>query len=101
MLEGFRGVAKGLTKFQSLHFIFTAKELTICFATTRGGRLVMCEGETRLLVEGFAFIIKPTVHGAGARGRIMGMLTSRVGVGIKGCLHEVCGKNLIFGCGGV
>jgi hypothetical protein len=81
--------------------LFTAKELTVCFAEVRGGRWVMCEGETELLVEGFAFIIEPTVHGAGARGRLMGMLTSRVGVGIKGCLHEDRGKNLVFGCGGV
>jgi hypothetical protein len=103
--EGFRGVAEGLTKFSSplgeKHSLFTAKELTICFAEVRGGRWVMCEGETELLVEGFAFIVEPTVHGAGARGRLMGVLTSRVGVGIKGCLHEDRGKNLVFGCGGV
>jgi hypothetical protein len=48
--EGFRGVAKGLTKFSSppreKHSLFTAKELTVCFAEVRGGRWVMSEGET-------------------------------------------------------
>jgi hypothetical protein len=57
-----------------------AKELTVYFAEVRGGRWVMGEGEQELLVEGFAFIIESTIHGARARGRPMGMLTSRVGV---------------------
>jgi hypothetical protein len=40
--EGFRGVAKGLTKFPSplgeKRSLFRAKELTICFVEARGGR---------------------------------------------------------------
>jgi hypothetical protein len=60
----------------------------------------MCKGETELLVEVFAFMIEPTIHGEGARGRLMDLLTSRVEVGIKCCLHEDHGKNLVFGCGG-
>jgi hypothetical protein len=40
--EGFWGVAEGLTNFSSptreKHLIFTANELTICFAEARGGR---------------------------------------------------------------
>jgi hypothetical protein len=54
-----------------------------------------------LLVEGFAFIVEPTVHGARSRGRLMDMLTGGVGVRIKGCAMRVHGKNLVFGCGGV
>jgi hypothetical protein len=64
-----------------------------------GGSWVMCDGETKLLVEGFGFIVEPAVHGTGARGRLMGVLTSRVGVGIKGCLHKDRGNYLVFGCG--
>lgn len=39
----------------------------------------MCQGETKLFVEGFAFIIKQAVYGVIARGVFMGVLTSRVG----------------------
>jgi hypothetical protein len=69
--EGFQGVAEGLTKFSSplgeKCSLFKVKELTVCVAEARGGRWVMREGETELLVEGFAFIVEPTVHGVGAR----------------------------------
>jgi hypothetical protein len=61
----------------------------------------MCEGETELFVEGFAFIVEPTIHGAGARGGLMGVLTSRVGIGVKGCRLKNLGEYLIFGCGRV
>jgi hypothetical protein len=59
----------------------------------------MCEGEMELLVDGFTFIVEPMVHGVGARGRLMGVLTNKMGVGIKGCHHEDCGKYLIIGRG--
>jgi hypothetical protein len=79
MPEGFRGVAEGLTKFLSppveKQSLFTAKELSICFTEVGGGRWVMSEGESYLLVERFAFIIKLVVHGARAKGRLMGMLS--------------------------
>jgi hypothetical protein len=74
--------------------------LTVCFAEARGGGWIMSEDETEFLVEGFPFIIKPVVHGAGANSRLMGTLTSR-GVGIKGCLHKDYGKNIVFSYGGV
>jgi len=61
----------------------------------------MSEGETKLFVEDFAFIIEPTIHGAGAKGGFMGVLMSRVGVGIKSCHLKNLGKYLIYGCGHV
>jgi hypothetical protein len=61
----------------------------------------MSKGDLYLLVEGFAIVIEPGVHGEISMGRVMDMLTGRVGVRIKGFLHESHGKNLIFGCGGV
>jgi hypothetical protein len=98
-------VVEGLTKFPSptgeKQSLFTARELMVCFAEVRGRGWVICEGETELLMERFAFIIEPMVHGARTRGRLMGILTGRVGVGIKGCLYEDRGKNLVFGYGGV
>jgi len=101
--EGFWGMAEGLTKFPSPPrekcSLFAAKEWTIAFVEAREGRWVVCEGKTELLVEGFAFIVEPTVHGAGTRGRPMDVMMSRVGVGIKGSLHEYHGKYLVFGCG--
>jgi hypothetical protein len=45
----------------------------------------MCEGEAEVLVESFAFLLKQMVHRARARGGIMVMLSSGVGVIIKGC----------------
>jgi hypothetical protein len=65
--EGFRGVAKGLSKFPSppreKRSLFLAKKSTVSFPEERGGRWVTSEGMTELLVEGFAFIVEPTVHG--------------------------------------
>jgi hypothetical protein len=59
--EGFRGVAKGITKFASPPrdkcLLFSTKELTVYFAEERGGRWVMSEGMMELLVERFAFIV--------------------------------------------
>lgn len=44
----------------------------------------MCEGETKIPMEGFAFLIEPMVHGAGAKSGLM--LSSGVGIRIKGGL---------------
>jgi hypothetical protein len=59
----------------------------------------VCEGETELFVEDFAFIVEPMIHGARARGGLMGVLTSRVGIRVKGCPLENLGEYLIFGFG--
>jgi hypothetical protein len=99
----FWGVAEGLIEFpyrsREKRFLFMTKELMVCVAEEREGRWVVCVGEMELLVDGFVFIVEPIVHGAGARSRLMGVSTGRVGVGIKGCLHKDCGKYLVFGCG--
>ena len=60
-----------------------------------------CESETKLLVKGFALIIEPTVHGAGAGGEFACTLMGRLGVRIKGCLLEDYGEYCVFGydCG--
>lgn len=55
----------------------------------------MCEIEM-LFLKGFAFIIKPVVHGTRAKRRFVGLMTSIVGIGIKGCFHEDQGTHLIF-----
>lgn len=39
-----------------------------------------------MLMEGFAFLVEPMVHGAGTKGGIMSVLSSGVGIGIEGCL---------------
>jgi hypothetical protein len=65
----------------------------------RGEGRMMGEGKMEMLVERFAFIVKPMIHGEGTKGRLMGVLMSRVGVVIKSCLHEEHGKYLVFGCG--
>jgi hypothetical protein len=46
----------------------------------------MYEGEVDMLMESFAFLIEPMVHGAGARGRHMDLLLDGVGAGVEGCL---------------
>jgi hypothetical protein len=103
--EGFRGVAEGYAKFTpSLgedHSLFATKELTVGFMKAGGGGGVMCEGGTKLFVEDFAFIVESTIHGVGAMDGLMGVLTSRVGIGIKSCCLENLGECLIFGCGHV
>ena len=43
----------------------------------------MCKGETDLFMEGFAFVIKPRIHGAESQGGLMGVLTGRMGVRVK------------------
>jgi len=73
----------------------------VCFAEVGRRRWVVSECDPYLLVEGFASVIEPTIRGERSRGRLMDMLTCGVGVRIKGCLYEICGKNLVFGCGGV
>jgi hypothetical protein len=82
--KGLWGVVEDHTKFPSppaeKHSLFATKELTVCFPEARGGRWVVCYGETKLLVKGFAFIVEPTVHGAGTKGRLMDVLVTRVGV---------------------
>jgi hypothetical protein len=40
----------------------------------------MCEGEAEMLVEGFAFLVEPMVHGVGAKGGLMVVVLSS-GVG--------------------
>jgi hypothetical protein len=52
-------------------------------------------------VEEISFIVEPTIHGAGARGGLMGVLENRVGIGVKGCCLKNLGEYLIFGYGRV
>jgi hypothetical protein len=103
MPKGFQGVAEGLTKFPSPPrekcSLFAAKELTVCFAEERGGRWVVCEGKTELACGGICIHHRTSGSWGRNQGRLMGVLMSRVGVGIKGCLHEDRGKYLVFGCG--
>ena len=67
----------------------------VCFTKVGARRWVMCEIEM-LFLKGFAFIIKPVVHGTRAKRRFVGLMTSIVGIGIKGCFHEDQGTHLIF-----
>jgi hypothetical protein len=46
------------------------------------------ECNSYMLVEGFTFVVEPTVHGARSRGRLMDTLMYGVGVRIKGCLYD-------------
>lgn len=52
-------------------FLFTTKELMISFAEVGGRKWVKLEGETKLFMKGFIFVVEPmvhVVHGIGSRG---------------------------------
>jgi hypothetical protein len=83
-------VTKGHTKFTSPqreeHSLLMVEQTLVGFAKMRGGLGVISEGEVEVLVEGFSFLVKPIVYGVGSKGGIMVVLSTGVGVRIKGCL---------------
>lgn len=50
-------------------------------------------------MEGFAFLIKTTIHGVGSRGGLTNVLMGGVGVGIEGYLLKGPREYLVLGYG--
>lgn len=68
------------------------KEFTISCLERRGGRGILCEGNAKMLVEGFAILIIPLIHGTGARSGLTDVLVSRVGIGVLGSFRDGLGE---------